>query len=389
MSKIVDKISLSEFPNDTYIFLDEKRRIDLSKKLEKKFGFLRQAGKKIGITPATLYDWRLGIKIRKGKIIKRYISLMDLKRICNAISVDINSLQKHVIELKTGSRSGIIKNPKLPMSIVSETFAVLGHLLGDGYGGENGNCAYVNTCREALYNFIGKLTKAFGNVEYSINLKHKRIIISKIVPKILKNHFQIYDFRSSKSYINQKVFEAPRECLVELIRAIIVDEGRIFDSGIQVELSANPKLTEDLQKICERRLGYVCNSYDGGFIISCQSFPRVLKDMKHFKIPEKQKMFLKWFNRKSRKWYNRKRGITKEEIIKLLLKKEMSTKELASKIGIKNDSVRTQIMGYYLNGKRIPGLINLDFIEVKRKGQKNTRIFGIKDIDKIIEFVGV
>lgn len=387
MNKIADKIPLSEFPNDTYIFLDEKCRIDLSKKLEKEFGFLRQAGKNIEITPATLYDWRLGVKIRKGRIIKRYISLIDLKKICDAIDVNMNDLQEYVIELKTSSRSGVIKNPKLPLSVVPETFAILGHLLGDGYGGENGNCAYVNTRKEALYNFVCKLTKAFGDVEYSINLKHNRVIISKIVPKILKKYFQISDFRSSKSYITQKVFDASKECLAEFVKAIIIDEGRIADSGIQIELSANKELTKNIQKICEKGLGYTCSSSGKSFFISCQSFPKVLEDMKDLIIIEKQKMFTKWFSRKSRKWYNRKRGVTKKEIVKLLLKKQMSTKELASEIGIKNDAVRTQIIGYHLNGKHIPGLLDLNLIEIKRMGRKDTRIFGIKNEDKVIKFM--
>lgn len=376
-------IQLSEFPSDTYIFLDKKCRNKIIEKLEKKYGYLTRAGKKIGIVPRNLYEWKSGIIIKYGKPVKRYISLYNLKTICNAIDADINSLQKYVTEIKTGSRSGVIKELKLPLPIVSETFAVLGHMLSDGYGGEMGNACYVNTSNDALYNFIDKLKKAFGNVHYSINIKHNRVIISKLVPKILKKYFDIDDFRSSKSKITSKIFNAPKDCLIEFVKAVIIDEGSVADSGVYVDFVANPKLTKDFKRICEE-LDYSCYLSKGCVIISSRSFPKLLKDIKNLVISDKQKMLLKWFNRKSRKWYNRYRGTTKKEIVELLLKKPMSVKELSSEINVKCECIRAQIKGYSRKGRYVPGLIDLGILEVKDKGWKDTAIFGVKDTSKAL-----
>jgi hypothetical protein len=385
--KPVDFLPLSEFPLDTYVFISDDKRKELFENIEEKYGFLTKAGKELNITSCDLYFWKLGFCNKKGKIIKRYIPLSILERICKSINEDVDNLQKYISELKTNSRSGIIKNPTLSLPIIPETFAILAHFLGDGYGGENGNSNYTNTSKEALYNFVDKLKKSFGDVEYSINLKHKKVIVSKIVPKILKKYFEIDDFRSSKFYITQRISDAPRGCLVELIKAFIIDEGRIGDSGIQIELVANPKFTKELQRICQEKLGYKTSSSRNCFIISCKSFPLLLKDMKNLVIPEKEEMLLKWFKRKSRSWYNKKKNDTKKEIVKLLLKTPMTTKDLSLNIGVKTESIRTQIKGYYLNEKYVSGLVDLDLVKPVNKGWRNANIFGIKDRNKAIEFI--
>lgn len=374
----LDCINLSDFPEDTYIFLEENERIKLFNKLEEKYDFLSKASQALDITGAELYFWKKGYSNkRKGKV-KRYIPLNVLKTIYRDINADVNILQDNVSEIKANSRAGLIRNPSLPLQIKPETFALLGHFLSDGYGGEIGNACYISNSKEARENFISKLKSAFGDVEYSILEKHHRIIVAKIVPKILKRYFGIDDFRTGRVKFPEKIFNAPKPFLIELLKAIIIDESRIGDSGIHIEFSPKSCLNKVTKKLC-KRLGYKLLNYKKAVIISPRSFPKIKEDMKDFIIPSKQEMFLRYFKRKNREWYNRYRGTTKEEILGLLSKRDYSIRELASKLNIKGGGVRDQIVGYNFKGRRIKGLLELGLVKVKRMRWHNTRIFCIKN----------
>ncbi len=375
----MDHFELSNFPEDTYFFIRANTRYSLFDKLKNRFGSLRAAGEHLAIPGAELYSWKNGFSNKERqhkKRVKRYIPLPALDKISKATGVSLKELQRSVIEIKTGSRSGLIKNLTLPLEIKPETYAVLGHFLGDGYGGERGNSCYVNKSPEAIENFVKKLRLAFGNVEYTVLPQHYRVIVSKIVPKILKQYFEISDFRTGKAKLSSKLLKAPNECLVEFLKALIIDEGSVMDSGIYLEFSSRAHLINDLKKICSK-LGY---QYSDGkhFIISVKSFPRIIKDMKNLVIPSKQQALLSYFKRKGRGWYNRNRNTTKKEILHLLTKNPMSVREIALRLNIRKGSVRMQLKGYSLNNRPIKGLLDLGLVEPKAKGWRNSTIFGLK-----------
>lgn len=382
-------INLSEFPEDTCVYIKDKKRKELFKKLERKYIYLIRAQNKLNIKSSNFYDWRKGYLIRKnGKVIRLYIPLQKLKVICKNLKMNANSLQKDIKFIKVNSRAGTIKNPKLPLRVVPETFAVFGHLISDGYGGENGNACYVNTSDEAIKNFIKNLKIAFGNVEYHILKKHNRIIIPRLIPKILKKYFSIKDFRSSKSNLTKKILLAPRKYLLAFLKAIVIDEGSIRDIGIEINFTANKRLTNQVQKLCENRLKYICRkTYKNGFIISGENFNKIKEEIKDFIIPKKQKMFLKWFNRKSRTWYNKYKGTTKKKIIKALLSNSMSVSQLAFKLNINESGIRDQIKGYNLKGRYISGLLNMGIVKINSFGWRGTAIFDIKDEERALGFL--
>lgn len=379
-------LTLSQFPEDTYVFIKNKKREDIFNKIEKKLGYLTKIE---GIIPRNLYEWRYGKFIRKnGKEVKRYIPLPKLKKLCKIINININDLQPHIQEIKTSSRSGIIKNPKLPLKITPETFALLGHFIADGYGGEKGVSRYINVSEEARENFIKKLKKVFGNIYYSTNPKYPHYVnIAKIIPKILKKYFKIKDFRNSKPLLTKKILNAPKKYLIEFIKAIIIDEGSVRDIGIEIGITANPKLTNQIRKICIDRLNYKCIKYKNTFRISTENYLQISKDMNNLIIPQKQERFQRYFKRKSRKWYNRYKNSTKKEIIKQLLNKPMDVIELSGNLNIFASGVRDQIKGYDLKGKRVLGLIDLEIVRIKNLGYRNIQIFEINNKDKALSFL--
>lgn len=284
----MESFPLSQFPIDTCIFLKSEARRILFGKLKKKFGSLRIAGIHIGIPGAELYSWQRGFSNKKkGAKVKRYVSLPALKLICKELNLSVDSLQKNVLEIKANSRGGLIKNPCLPLKIMPATFAVLGHFIGDGYGGESGNACYVNKSPEALQNFVEKLNLAFGDVEYTRLDKHYRVVVSKIVPKILKKYFEIKDFRAGKCILSGKLLNSSKHYLIEFLKALIIDEGRVSDSGIDLEFSPKAHLKHALKIVC-KKLGYGF-SHGKYFIISSKSFPVLRGDMGDLVVPKKVK----------------------------------------------------------------------------------------------------
>ncbi len=375
----MESLSLSDFPRDTYILLNTEARDLLFGYLKNKFGSLRNAGLHLGLPGAELYAWHKGVSKKSkqsAKIVNRYISLPRLKILCESTNVTLNSLQSSIKAIKASSRGGLIKNPVLPLQIKPETFSILGHLIGDGYGGEKGNACYINKSKEAIDNFIAKLKLSFGDVEYTTMPKHYRVIVPKVVPKILKQYFEIEDFRTGKARLSQKLLNSPNDCLIEFLKALIIDEGRVSDSGIYLEFSPRALLVDDLKKICSK-LGY---RYLNGkyFIISSKCFPKIAEDMRDLVIPKKQQILLNFFKRKERKWYNKEKGETKKEILTLLAKKSMTVEELASVLNIKRESVRLQLKGYNLNNNYIKGLLDQGLVEVKSLGWRNAAIFSLK-----------
>ena len=373
-------INLSDFPNDTYIFLKPEKRNEICRKLEEKYGYLTRCRKIVNIN---FYSFRDGDWKKKGKQIRCYISLQHLKKICDLLNIRVNDLHSHIEEIKTSSRSGVIKSPKLPLEVTPEMFAVLSHLISDGYGGEKGRSVYVNINKEARENFISKLNASFGDVYWSWNPNHPEYVcISKLVPKVLKKYFKIKDLRSRKSKITELIRTAPKEHIIEFLKAIIIDEGRIADSAIYIEFKANPRLTHAVKDLCEKRLGYKCSISKNVLLISCKNFEVIKKEMQNFIIPHKQEKFMKFFKRKARRSYNRYKGTTKKEIITCLLKKPLSVSEIAGMLDLKDSGVRDQICGYNLKEKRIPGLIDLGIVNIQTLGRYSTRIFTISDKNK-------
>ena len=96
-------LNLSQFPEDTYVLIESKKRKEIFQKLEKKLGFLTRSK---DITSGALYDWKKGYMIKnKIKKIKRYIPLPKLKKLCKNINININNLHPYIQEIKTSSRS--------------------------------------------------------------------------------------------------------------------------------------------------------------------------------------------------------------------------------------------------------------------------------------------
>ncbi len=370
-------LNLSDFPEDTCILLEENTRETIFSKLEEKYGSLGKARKELSISGSSLYSWKNGFELKKHGKVNRFIPLNSLKKVCCAIDLQVNSLQNQVEEIKANSRAGVIRGPQLPLKIIPGTFAVLGYFLSDGYGGERGNASYVSKSPEARDNFIAKLKASFGDADYLILEKHWRVIVAKIVPKILKKYFQIPDFRTGKVIFPESMFDYQKPCLIELLKAMIIDEGRINDNGIAIEYSPKSCLTEVAKRLC-KILGYNIQNYKHAAIISPKSFPQVKEDMGDFVIPSKQADFTKYFKKNKRGWYNQASGVTRTQILELLSKRNYSIKGLGAELNIGTGAVRDQVVGYTSKGARVKGLLESGIIEVKPIGWRTTRIFGIK-----------
>ena len=164
-------ISLNDFPDGTFVFLEENYRKELLESAYSLFGTLTKLAKKINVSPTSLSYWFAGKQkdYKANKTGLQFIPLPKLKLISNYLVEDsreefsMRNIENKVLMYRMQA-GNLIKNPKFSIKESSQLTRLLFHLLGDGYSGKKGqNAGYRNTCKELLEEFKEDL-KIFGDV---------------------------------------------------------------------------------------------------------------------------------------------------------------------------------------------------------------------------------
>jgi hypothetical protein len=245
-------ISLGDFSEETFVFLEENYRKELLESAYFLFGALTKLAKKINISPTRLSYWFVGKQkdYKTNKIGLQFIPLSKLKLISKYLVEDsreefsMEKIEKKVLMYRMQSGNPI-KNPKFPIKKSPQLTRLLFHLLGDGYAGKKGeNAGYRNTCTELLEEFKGDL-KIFGDVpvyeqEYSIKFPR---VLAKVMEDFYEVNCGCYD-----SYISKKILQISKNNLCSGIRAFTDDEGSVYSHSIRIT-SANFNLLNGIKEI--------------------------------------------------------------------------------------------------------------------------------------------
>lgn len=136
---------------------------------------------------------------------------------------------------------------------------IIGHLLGDGCIDKSFTPRYKNTQRELITLFENYMKEVFGlfaknseNVSNSQNSIHDafEIKFSSACGKILHKIFEKFSYGEEEKHVPSKIFEWPIELQLELISAIIDDDGSIFKRRITID-QVEERLTNELVKLLE------------------------------------------------------------------------------------------------------------------------------------------
>jgi len=247
-------ITLNDFPEETFVFLEENYRKELLESAYSLFGALTKLAKKINVSPARLSYWFRGKQkdYKANKIGLQFIPLSKLKLISKYLVEDsreefsMENIEKKVLMYRMQAGNPI-KNPKFPIKESPQLARLLFHLLGDGYAGRKGdNAGYRNTCEELLEEFKEDL-KIFGEVpiyeqEYSIKFP-------RVLAKVIEDFYEV-DCGCYDGFISKKIFQISKENLCSGIRSFVDDEGSVYSHSIRIS-SANFNLLKGIKEILD------------------------------------------------------------------------------------------------------------------------------------------
>jgi len=285
-------ITLTDFPNDIYVLLEDNYRAKFFKTAWVLSGGYRKLAKTFGVSNVSMLGWRCA-KQGNSKII-RFCPVWALKKISKLLvgnghkEFELNEIQKYIIGYK--ARHGIIiNNPKIPIMDSTDLRAFVTHVFCDGTAQNiaQRTCKYDSTSYGAVEGFRD-LLKVFGSINRKITF-HKRLFpakdayrvsFPKAIAKILINKFGSFD--SDKARIPKEFFRGDRKLLSAIVRAFLIDEGSIRDTRITFT-SKNILLLKDLIEIC-KKLDYKCckirktwTAYE--FTIGSESLKQVYTDL--------------------------------------------------------------------------------------------------------------
>lgn len=369
---------ITDFPNNVYVMVKDSFREQIFNKAIKKSGSREKLAEIVGVPKSTLEQWYLGERILRDKKTNTPMPIKFLKKILLYLKFnDLKKLERNILYIKGGGRK-IIKNPKLPLKETPMLFSLIGNLLGDGYASslkETPN--YHNENKRLISEFKNKL-KIFGDVPTTLNPAGNLIRFPKVIGDILKYLYQ-FECGSFSAFLPKILWKLPRQFIAATIGAIIDDDGTIADDKIEI-YSASKKLLEDLlnlihMKFPEIKTGKIIQKRKNYFFF--QIYAGSFKHIKNFiPITHPDKKENLEFNIKRQKLRPKGvtfgKGVIKNKIIKLLSKKNLTTKEISRKLFIGRTTINE-----HLNHLKDEGKVT--FIRVNKGGKNICRLWRLTD----------
>ena len=328
------EIHIWDFPDDIYILLDE----DYTKSLFKES--LYRIAKRLNRSRSTVLGWYRCSWRDKSQ----YMPIWALKKLHELYKINKALTEQHVVSYRIAAGKPIT-NPILPIIGDSYIFRIIGHLIGDGSGGdEKGSTPnYCNTSLPVRMEFIELLKNTFGEVHYNHMPKHHALTFSKAIVLIIKKQYKINDFRGSKCVLLDDFLEQDKSLLMAFVKSFIIDESTIRSSGIDI-YCGNYQVLTVLKKVC-LKLGYRVGKIKRGnevfyFRIYSYSLIQLKNDIGIMSHKQKEERLLFSISLLERGWKQRKRWVVRSQIIKLLKEKPMTVYEICFKLGIGFTSIR-------------------------------------------------
>lgn len=231
------------FDLNVYVQNNKEITTKIKEKLKERNISINNLSKKINLSNSTLYPFLKGASMKS----------QNLKKIFDYLNIDKKNIKK-VLIINSGPYGFRKYNFKFPIRINPLYVRLISHFLGDSSLEKHG-------CRWYQKNGLGR--KYMRDLIYSlINIKVKEgkknsygipIIIADIVCSALKLNRR--DLKTQK-FIN-KINHLHKEFKLQLLAAVIVDEGHITNSLIKIA-NTNKSLLESLIKLISS-LNYSCS----------------------------------------------------------------------------------------------------------------------------------
>jgi len=231
---------------DLNIYIENNEQITkiIQNKLKEKDLSIRDLSKKINLSNTTIYSFLKGSSMRS----------QNLKKIFDFLNIHREYLEKLNLTIFSGPYKFRKYNLRFPIKLTPLHIRVVSHFLGDS-SLEKYGCRWYQKSNiggkfmiNLIYHLLNIKIKKGKKNSYGIPIIIGDIVCSplKLLRKDLKSHKFI-----------DKINILSKESKIQLLAAIIVDEGHISKSSIKIS-NTNLKLLESLRNLI-LSLGYSCS----------------------------------------------------------------------------------------------------------------------------------
>lgn len=288
---------------------------------------------------------------------KQLFPLPVLLRCCRTCDIPCNILQQNIIQYGLRRSHLLVTKPTLPILLTPVFDMLYAHHIADGFvvDPKRNRLPYFgyrqfNTFYRLLY--FEKIQDVFGQ----INLNYDNALATTEVycpPSASHFFFKAYgvgprDFLSETSLLPQTILKKPKEHLLAVLIAFLIDEGHIDGSCAVITLK-NHILIGQLEHICQR-LGYATttkhhtNKYAAIYLLArglrkfWNDYCETIKQYPVMDLGWKGERILSVIEGAQRK-FNRVPG-NKQQILQLLKKRPATINEMALHLRMTRQGVR-------------------------------------------------
>ena len=224
------KFIIENIDDKYFVEIDLDKLNELVKKLEQKFGTLREAARQLGINENKLYYWW-----KHGKIMPR---LKDVKLMCNVLNISIDELLPYIKGLAYKSYRGIEKvrlpdNAELFLEFLGDIYSD-GCIIKDERKKESYTIHYSTGSIEEAELYVNRVRQLF-NINPSIEVdRRERCYVVKfnntIVAKILQP-FGIPVGKKGKDFmIHPRITILPKKLIAAFLRQLFTGDGGVVEN---------------------------------------------------------------------------------------------------------------------------------------------------------------
>ncbi|MFH1229592.1 MAG: LAGLIDADG family homing endonuclease [Candidatus Aenigmatarchaeota archaeon] len=285
-----------------------------------------------------------------------FLQLSVIKEMCekleaSCLNFSLKNAERNVVAIKSGSRGRCVLMPKLPLELNESISSLIAHVLGDGDIHPSGSIRYTNSDANLISSFVEDLGAIGSDIRKGYDSNAFRIYAPKIV-KIILSELGLKD-RACRF-----VLEAPIGCQSALIQALFDDEGSVNLSSPRIMISSsNRDLLETITLSLKNSFQIVSRIYFSRYYNdrkgnrksmwniditgykNFEKFSSLISSQHAEKVIKLRELLSLYTGKKIRTL----RHETKDRILGLLSKGDLTKQDIARKLGLSEEAVSYQI----------------------------------------------